>query len=128
MRFNLNLLITVCIMSCCVVGQRQRRVYPRAATVAKCATKKGYYFCNHEDLSVDETVTKSYLGKGFCCPYRGFKSDERCANDPANGVECTLPAYYPQDQGMPLYMTYWVGQTPTQCNSTSHQLSASSDL
>lgn len=60
MRFNLNYLVTftLCIMSCSVMGQR--RVYPRAATVQKCATKKGYYFCNHEDISVDQTVTKSY--------------------------------------------------------------------
>ena len=119
-------LLLVVICSLCVISEvagqknkKPKRLYPRIATAAKCATKKGYFFCNHRDTSVGP-YAESYEGVGFCCPSRGYKAYRRCVNFPSKGVECTLPNYYPTDQGIPLYMTYWVGLTPTQCNSTTH--------
>lgn len=51
-------------------------------------------------------------------------TDERCLNDIYMNNECTMPSFNPNDQGYPLYMTYWPGMTPKQCNSTSHLMFA----
>lgn len=129
MKFILQLLTTICLMFVVMAqAQKKRRRVPVATTVAYCSSKRGYYFCNHKDRSVDNKVTSPYKKKGFCCPYKGFRQDPRCMNDPQNGVECTQASFYPEDQGLPLYMTYWVGQTATHCNSTSHYLTAEEDL
>jgi hypothetical protein len=74
-----------------------------------CFNKKGYYFCNHNDISVKKPRNE-YSFLGWCCPLEVYETGAaQCNEDTSTGIECTLPRSDPNDQGLPLYMTYWPG-------------------
>ena len=94
----------------------------------QCFDKQGYYFCNHNDTSVKK-ARADYAFLGWCCPIEVFGTGStQCNPDESAGIECTLPRSDPNDQGMPLYMTYWPGMVhETHCNSTSPILQATTE-
>jgi hypothetical protein len=82
-----------------------------------------YFFCNPDNVPTKE-YSKDYLKYGWCCP-TGSTQDV-CQDTDSH--QCTLPDV--QQQGVPLFMTYWVGANEPNgfCNSTSTELTATQDV
>ena len=121
----MRIFLTVIILATAIfhLAEAKRTKRPRAARIRDCYLRDDYYFCNHGDRSVKRPKPKAADTYGWCCPIEySMKNDRRCLNK--GKVECTLPVKHPEDQGKPLYMTYWPGQTLKKCNQTSVDVTA----
>ena len=95
-----------------------------AGTIIECLRKSTYYFCNNNNEPAGEEAPNADQQEGWCCPPDSTATE--CQHDPESGNQCTEGDY--EEIGLPLYATYWVGMTPENCNVTSNELVATSDL
>ena len=91
------------------------------AKVTDCMQLTDHIYCNNANIGTKDGV-ELYEGYGYCCP--PLSQSPEC-QDGSNGIECTNG---PDElQGVPLYKTFWSGMTPAICNSTTYELTATSD-
>ena len=114
--------IQIFILQFLYVSLAQSQDKAISKTLSNCIKVTNYFFCNPDNKSTN-SAAPAYEGYGYCCQY-GSSAAECQENQ--NGNDCTLGDI--SVLGEPLYRTYWVGMTPSICNSKSHKLIADTTL